>query len=187
MMRAAIALLVFLSACADPPGPVEIPPQQVPFPLARQDVTEPPGAVEMSFRVALVRGPRLVTVPRDAITNLSREEIVLRTLLTGPTRNESDRGLTTAIPAPTRLLSIRIFEGVAEVDLSQEFQAAAASEGFLLRVAQIVTTLTGLQQITAVRFSIDGQVASVPTDRGQIVQRPVTAADYAERLPRRRR
>lgn len=180
-----VALVLALTACAPSAEPVEIPPEQVPFPLARAQLPEPPGAEEVSFRVTLVRGRRLVAVPREVTTSLPRAEIVLRTLLAGPTGNETDRGLTTAIPNQTRLLGMDTFGGVAEVDLSQEFQAAAASEGFLLRVAQIVITLTTLGSITAVRFSIDGQVASVPTDRDGIVQRPVAAADYAPRLPRR--
>ncbi len=183
---ASVVLLALASAaCGTANEPVTISPEEIPFPLTRAESPEPAGADLLAFEVAFVRGRRLVMVEREVRTSLTMRETAVRSLLAGPNNRERERGLTTAIPSTTRLLgSIDVFEGVAEVDLSQEFQAAARSEGFLQRVAQVVSTLVAVDGITAVRFSIDGEVAAVPTDRGQTVQRPVTAADYQQRLPR---
>jgi len=182
-ISAAMLLCMAATACATSTEPVEIPANEIPFPLERAEASAAPGVQEHSFKVMMVRGRRLVSVRRTEVSALPLPELAVRALLVGPTESELARGLSTAIPSTARLLDVQVFDDtVAEVNLSQGFQAAAPSEGFLLRVAQVVTTLTGVRRITAVRFSIDGEVASVPTDRGEIVQRPVAAADYARRL-----
>jgi hypothetical protein len=186
MKHACLVLAIALAACGPSSEPVEIPPGDIPFPITRVEATESPTVEAYRFPVSFVRRTRLIRVRREVRSALAREQVAVRTLLAGPTPREIQRGISTAIPAATRLLGIEIFEGVAELDLSREFQAASGSRGFLLRVAQVVTTLTGLGRITAVRFSIDGELRRVPTDRGQTVSRPVTAADYA-RLSRARR
>lgn len=183
-MRRALVILLAATACGLPSEPVEIPPGEIPFPITRVEATGSPTVDDVRFEVSFVRRGRIIAVRREVRSALRRDQIAVRTLLAGPTPREIQRGITTAIPPATRLLGIEVIEGVAELDLSREFQAAAASRGFLLRVAQVVTTLTGLERITAVRFSIDGEIARVPVERGQPVNRPVTAADYA-RLARR--
>jgi germination protein M len=114
---------------------------------------------------------------------VSPEEAVMRALLDGPTSEERDQGLTTAVPPATGLIAVGTFEGVAEVDLSDEFQGPATPEDVLLRVAQVVWTLVALPRVNAVRFSIDGEPISVITDAQVMVDRPVTAPDYAAVAP----
>ena len=178
-----IAILAAAVACGSP-GPVEIPARDIPFPLTRVQTSAAPEPRTRSFQVAFVRRGRLAMVERRVRSRLGLEEIVARALLAGPTKQERDRGLSTSVPPATRLLGIETFVGgVAEIDLSREFQAAGASRGFLLRVAQVVVSLSGIEEVTAVRISIDGEVVAVPIDGGRTVTRPVTPADYAERLP----
>ena len=59
--------------------------------------------------------------------------------------------LTTAIPAGTALLGVGIADGVATVNLSAEFRASSPQA-----IAQVVYTLTALDGVTEVAFSIDG-------------------------------
>ncbi|HEX9774759.1 MAG TPA: GerMN domain-containing protein [Actinomycetota bacterium] len=187
-LLAAVAC-VALAACATPSTPVVVPADQIPFGLGRSPNPEPSGAPELTFKVAFVRRPgrqpaRLFLVERTESTFESPAATAVRSLLLGPSDREADRGISTEIPREARLLRAQMFGQVVEVDLSREFQAAASSESFLLRVAQIVTTLTSLEGVTAARFSIDGEVVSVPTHRGETVDRPVTQADYADVLPK---
>ena len=63
------------------------------------------------------------------------------------------------------------------MNLSREFQGAGSSQSVLLRVAQVVQTLTSLKGVAFVRFQIDGEFVSVPSDSG-VVDRPVGAGDY---------
>ncbi len=52
----------------------------------------------------------------------------------------------------------------------------------MLALAQVVTTLAGLPEVTAVRFVRDGQDLPVPRGDGAIVPGPLTAADYRDLL-----
>jgi spore germination protein GerM len=79
-------------------------------------------------------------------------------------------------------LQVRVVDAIAEVNLSREFQTAGSSESVLLRVAEVVRTLTSTKGVSAVRFLIDGETVSVPSDGG-IVERPVSALDYVSVRP----
>jgi len=179
MKRFVVVALLLLLACGRGGEPVAIPPDRIPFPLSRSIQPEPPGAPTKRFRITFVRRGFLTLLPREESSRLPLEEVAVRALLDGPTDPEQDRGNSTEIPPSTRLLGLEVVDQVADVDLSQEFQGAASSRGFQLRVAQVVTTLVQIEGVIAVRFAIDGQVVSVPTGKGEIVDRPVTAADYA--------
>ena len=87
-------------------------------------------------------------------------------LLDGPTSRETERAISSEIPPQTRLLQVRVVDSVAEVNLSREFQTAGSSESVLLRVAQVVRTLTSTKGVSSVRFLIDGESVGVPTDSG---------------------
>ena len=116
---------------------------------------------------------------REEIANapLGRYHLLIA-LLIGPTTREAERLIGTEIPSQTRLLQVHVVGTVAEVNLSREFQGAGSSQSVLLRVAQVVHTLTSIKGVAFVRFQIDGEFVSVPSDSG-VVDRPVGAGDYA--------
>jgi germination protein M len=80
-------------------------------------------------------------------------------LLAGPTQPEVlGGGMSTEIPAGTRLLDLSIQGGVATVDLSEEFRSGGATPASLnLRLAQVVYTLTQFAAVDTVEFRIEGQ------------------------------
>jgi spore germination protein GerM len=119
----------------------------------------------------------LLSVSRS-VPSFAPAESVLAALLDGPTERESQHDITTEIPTQTRLLQVAVRRRVAEVNLSREFQQAGSRQSVLLRVAQVVQTVTTVKGVDAVVFLIDGVQVDVPTDRG-VVERPVTVADYA--------
>jgi hypothetical protein len=75
-------------------------------------------------------------------------------LLAGPSAEDRAAGLTTAIPAGTRLERLAISDGTAKVELSRDLSTAAA--------AQVVYTLT--QFPTVRRVSIGGEAPQARTD-----------------------
>lgn len=184
---AAVVLTVALgsaaSACARSSGPVQVPDGRLPFSLARASASPPGTAHPVALTVYFVRGPRLVAVRRSAGGQEPVAEAAMRALLAGPTAAERRQGIRTAIPASANLLQVGVFDGVAEVDLSQEFQSPASSSAIVRRVAQVVWTLVGLPGVNAVRFAIDGSPIRVVTDRETVVSRPVSAPDYATLAP----
>ena len=62
-------------------------------------------------------------------------------LLAGPNPLEARAGVTTVIPAGTRLLGLTISKGVATVDLSSEFESGGGSASMFARLAQVACTL----------------------------------------------
>ncbi|MGH2760052.1 MAG: GerMN domain-containing protein [Actinomycetota bacterium] len=98
---------------------------------------------------------RLGGVWREASTTRSTADFAVRRLLEGPTSPESRR-LRTAISGGTELLGVSVRRGVADVNLTAQFEAAAGELVQLLRVAQVVWTLTELPEVDAVRFRIHG-------------------------------
>lgn len=103
----------------------------------------------------LVRETR--QVPRDTTTaNLTAGEIAIRELIKGP----SDPNLVRTVPAEAKLLSLRIDNGIAYADFSQEIKTKhwGGSTGELMTVASIVDTLTEDPQITKVQFLLEGKI-----------------------------
>ena len=175
--RAAAGLLLLLTACGGAAHAIAIPSDEIPFSLARSSVTPPPVTKTAQYSLTFVQDGRLVNVTRQ-LSARNPAESVLSALLDGPTARESARGITSEIPPQTRLLTVSLSNGLAQVNLSHEFQGVGSSQSVLFRVAQVVRTLTLLESVSRVRFQIDGEFVSVPTDSG-VVERPVGASDYA--------
>ena len=181
MRRWTAGMLLLLTACGAAHGAVAIPSDEVPFSVARSPEPERPTAPTAQYSLAFVRRGHLVDVTRNLSTRAPQESVMIA-LLDGPTARESERALSSEIPPQTRLLQVRVVDTVAEVNLSREFQTAGSSESVLLRVAQVVRTLTSTKGVSAVRFLIDGESVGVPTDSG-VVERPVSTPDYASVRP----
>lgn len=180
--RAAVGLLLLLTACGGATGAIAIPSDEIPFSLARSSASPPPDTAQAPFSLAFVRNGRLVDITRQ-LGSRHPVESTLTALLNGPTSREDARGITSEIPPQTRLLTVSVTGGVVQVNLSREFQSAGSSQSALLRVAQVVRTLTSLKGVSFVRFQIDGEFVSVPTDSG-VVDRPVGSSDYASVRPK---
>ena len=82
----------------------------------------------------------------------------LKALFAGPTEAEQKKGLRSLVPKGTRLLSATVKDGVAILNLSEEFQFNQFGiEGYLGQLAQIVYTATSYPTVTSVQFLIEGQ------------------------------
>jgi hypothetical protein len=178
---AAALVLLALGACGRTHGAIAIPQDEIPFTVARSSQPEPPTAPRAQYPLSFVRRGHLITVSRN-ISSVVPAESVLVSLLRGPSQREREGGITTAIPTEARLLQVAVAHRIAEVNLSREFQSAGSSQSVLLRVAQVVRTVTSVRGIDSVVFLIDGVRVDVPTDRG-VVERAVSAPDYASVAP----
>ena len=107
----------------------------------------------------------------------------IRALIAGPTAEEQDTELGSAIPADTLLLDLVIANGLATVDLSREFEAGGGSFNILSRLAQVVYTLTQFPTVDEVLFLIDGERVEVFSGEGVVLEDPVDRSDYESILP----
>lgn len=82
----------------------------------------------------------------------------IKTLLRGTTAEESKKDIRSLIPGGTKLLSATVKDGVATLNMSEEFQFNQYGiEGYLGQLAQVVFTATAFPTVTSVQFLIDGQ------------------------------
>jgi hypothetical protein len=101
----------------------------------------------------------------------------------GPTAAERAAGLATQIPSGTRLLDLAVSGGVATVDLSGTFDDGGGSLSMVLRVAQVVYTLTQFDTIRSVAFRLDGVPVEAIGGEGVVVSPPVDRADFEGAAP----
>jgi spore germination protein GerM len=107
----------------------------------------------------------------------------VRLLLEGPNGVEQKGGMTSAIPQGTKLLGLDIKNGIATVDLSKEYSSGGGSLSMMLRLAQVVFTLTQFPTVEGVNFMLDGKPINVLGGEGIIIDHPMTRADYEDMSP----
>jgi hypothetical protein len=181
---------VFLAACGVPTslGPRSIAKNQVPFgllgPSAATPTTVPPSSS------TLVPVQVFLVGPNPSLTAVTREvpvpaplTAVLNALIAGPTRSETARGYSTAIPSGTQIISDQQVSGNVVMNFNATFGLVSGSAQ-VQAVAQIVFTIaTQLQDSTGVLFEINGQPILIPIGSGALVPGPVYLLDFPSYLP----
>ncbi len=185
-----LGLLLLTSACGIPTGgpPETIAPSDVPYGLTS---TTPTGAAAPSPpprsdqpRIYLVTADD-VLVPRGrAVVEGALEQRLtqlLADLAEGPSSEELDDQLTTALP-PEVTLGLRAVDGdTATIDISTGEDSPSERES-RRAVGQIVLTATSLPGIRGVLLTRDGKPLEAPLPSGELTSAPLTAEDYAALL-----
>jgi spore germination protein GerM len=138
----------------------------------------------LSLEVWFVRRGRLVERRRTHKRTPRVATAALGELFAGVSEPERQEGLTTAVPAGTKLLGISVTGGVATVDLTSAYQAGGGSRSMQLRLGQVVYTLTQFPTVRAVRFELDGTPVNVFSSEGIVLDHPVGRPDYKGLLSR---
>ena len=102
-------------------------------------------------------------------------------LLAGP--SSKDAGLTTAIPAGTKLRKVTIAGGTATVDLSTTFGTGGGSTSMQQRVAQVVFTLTQFPSVQRVSFEMAGTPVTALGGEGLMIGTPQTRTAWESMSP----
>lgn len=177
MRRTIVVAMLALVACA-PEGRVRtLSPDELPTDLYASPSPVPTAAPARDVSIWFVRDDRLVSVVRQASGTGSLAEFALRAVIEGPTPEETDDGVSSAIPDGAELLEVMVEEGIATVNLSKEFELGA-EDVQLLRLGQVVYTVTGLSDVRRVRFMIDSEPASVVSQDGT-AHEDVGRSDYS--------
>ncbi len=178
----AILVVILASACSSTNAVHLIPPDELPPDLYGKQ-PQAASSREQQAIVYFIRGNRLVQVLRTGPTSLTGAQLVMRLLLQGPSPEEQADAMSTAVPRDTALLGITVQNGIADVNLSQEFQRAAEAPVHAIRLAQVVYSLTELQDVDAVQFRIEGDRNAVIDQNGTPVSRPVARGSYSRFQP----
>ncbi|WP_435769516.1 GerMN domain-containing protein [Nocardioides sp. SYSU DS0651] len=177
----AVLATVLLGACG---VPLQDEPHPVPTRSADLEPETDAGGAAYTARVFLVSGDALAPVVRETDDRSVRS--VLDLLAAGPTREEREQGLSTALGAgrfDARLARSQRPGGpvVVVVSVPSQFLATGGDEQ-LLAAAQVVWTVTAWRESARVRMEADGRPIELPTDRG-LTGRSVTRADYRSVAP----
>lgn len=129
-----------------------------------------------STAVFFVRGERLEAVERSTSPSLAT---AMRGLLQGPRATESEGGLRSAVPAGTSLRSASLVDGLATIDLSEDFSSVVGPEQ-VLAMAQLVYTATSIPNAVVVRIAIEGAPIDAARGDGSLSGGPVRREDYPD-------
>lgn len=102
----------------------------------------------------------------------------LEAMFQGVNSIESSIGMTTSIPAGTRVLGIAVDGATATVDLSAEFAASSGSLAETMRLAQVVFTVTQFDGFDRVKFHIDGVPQDPILSHGFVIGDGLTRDDF---------
>ncbi len=105
-------------------------------------------------RVYFMRADKVATARRQ-VADASGKDQAVQALLSGPNDFERSIGMSTDIPAGTKLLGINVTDGTATADLSNDFQSGASATQ--PRVAEVVFTLTQFDDVRQVTITLNGK------------------------------
>jgi spore germination protein GerM len=106
---------------------------------------------------------------------------VVNALLIGPTDEEQQQGLGSAIPPDTVLTSVRYTAtDMVRVDLTDDILESTGDD-LVSALAQIVFSLGELSGVERIDITVDGQAQDWPRGDGSFTSEPLTVYDYPGR------
>lgn len=107
----------------------------------------------------------------------------MEALLQGPSSDERAAGVATQIPDGTQLLGLIVDNGIANVDLTSEYESGGGTASMTMRLAQVVCTLDQFPTVKGVTFQLDGRPVDVLGGEGIVIDHPLRCRDYKDLLP----
>lgn len=148
-------------------------------PGAPSEEPRPTGQIT-SFSTYLAMKSKIQPVSRTLPRTPAPLRLALTELLQGPEPHERRAGLSTAIPPGTQLRGLRVTDGIAVIDLSDEFSVGGGGP-VRLRYAQLTFTATQYPTVRGVRVLVDGRPAA-QLGAG-LTGRPLRRADFESETP----
>lgn len=107
--------------------------------------------IDPDGRISRVSAERILPVSASPMSD------ALKTLFSGTTTTENNKAYRSLIPPNTKLLSATVREGVAYINVNENFEFNKYGiEGYIAELAQVVYTATEFPTVKAVQFLIEG-------------------------------
>lgn len=189
-----LALLLALAGCgrtepdrtaaassSPPPSPTAATTES---PEATPEPSGPPATTSKQLEVWFTRGEDLFVAHHEVETGAAVARAAMEQLLARPNDFEANAGVSTSVPPGTRLLGLSIEDGVATVDLSEEYgDTGGGTMGESLAVAQVVYTLTQFPTVQGVSFEIDSTPLQMTPGHGIDLRKPQRRNDWDDLMP----
>jgi spore germination protein GerM len=149
-------------------------------------IQQPRRTADLQPQVYWLQGEGTLVPQKITINSGATPEIALTDAFTQLLAQPQDSTLNTAIPAGTRLLSLKVTEQGVYVDLSREFAQGGGSTIMIHRIAQAIYTATSLNPEAKVYLSVEGQAIDEQHPlggEGLILSQPTTRQKLAEDFP----
>lgn len=137
----------------------------------------------MTVKVYFARGEKIAAASRVIPKTQQVGATAMKALLEGPTAVEKEGGMTTSVPEGTTFLDLEVQNGIATINLSKEYSSGGGTLSMVMRLAQVVFTLTQFPTVEGVSFALDGVPIDVLGGEGIIIDHPMTRADYEDLSP----
>lgn len=137
----------------------------------------------ISVRVYFTRDEKICAATRVVPKTASVGSAAIRALLEGPTAAEKEGGMVSTIPQGTTFLGLNIKNGIATVDLSKEYGSGGGTLSMMMRLAEVVFTLTQFPTVEGVEFKLDGKAIDDLGGEGIIIDHPMNREDYEDLSP----
>lgn len=148
-----------------------------------EDTSTLPSGPTMTVKVYFGKNEKIAAAGRVIPKTQEVGAAAMKALLEGPTAEEKQAGMSSAIPEGTTFLSLSIENGIATVNLSKEYASGGGSLSMFTRLAQVVFTLTQFPTVQGVNFKLDGQPIDVLGGEGIIIDHPMSRDDYEDLSP----
>ena len=103
----------------------------------------------------------------------------IKELLSGPTKWEKSKDLSSEIPSGTKILSIREGANNVLVDLSSDFESGGGAESTYIRVHQLIKTANANTKLPVFLY-INGKQANVIGGEGVMIKQPLSERSLDE-------
>jgi germination protein M len=137
----------------------------------------------VTLGVWLQRGAHMWLTKRTLPATPRVATAAITALLAGPSSAERAAGVSTAIPAGTRLQRISIDSGVATVSLTAQIGAGAGAPSVRMRLAELTYTVTQFPSVQAVRLQVNGRLVHFLTADGVPVPIPLQRWQFRALMP----
>jgi len=168
---AVLVLAALLPACGGSSGgpssssSATMSPSQSASPAA-SPTSSPSAPATTAQALYFLRDGKLGVAERAVAPSTMPATAAVQALLAGPSSGEHAAGLSSAIPAGTKLKSLALSGNVATVDLNQEPDTASAALLGMPGTAELVYTLTRFSTIAGVRVRVGGRPWPSAADAG---------------------
>ena len=124
---------------------------------------------------------KLRSVNRSCDTSVQKScfEFAIKELISSPSKWEKSKGLSSEIPANTKILSIREGDNNILIDLSSSFESGGGAESTYIRVSQLIKTANANTKLPVFLY-INGRQASVIGGEGIMIKQPLNERSLDE-------